>query len=145
MCTHSPESELYTRLNPQQHEQQGEVGDSTLSLSSGETTPGVLHPALEPPAQNRHGSVEVGTEEGNKNDPRAGAPLLCGKAERVGAVQPGGEKTAGRPSRGLAVPEGACGKDGENTFNKACFDRTRSYGFSLRKSRFRLDIRKTFL
>jgi len=40
--------------------------------------------------------------------------------------------------------KGACRKDGENLFNKACCDRTRSNGFKLRESRFRLDIRKKF-
>ena len=39
--------------------------------------------------------VGVGPEEGNKNDRRAGTPLLWRKAERVGAVQPGEEKAAG--------------------------------------------------
>jgi len=43
------------------------------------------------------GSVGAGPEEGHKNDQRAGTPLLAGKAERVGAVQPGEEKAAGRP------------------------------------------------
>ena len=35
--------------------------------------------------------------EGPSNDPRAGTPLLGGKAERVGAVQSGEEKAPGRP------------------------------------------------
>ena len=37
---------------------------------------------------------------------------------------------------------GACRKDGDNLFSKACCDRTRSNGFKLREGRFRLDIRK---
>jgi len=41
--------------------------------------------------------------------------------------------------------KGACRKDGENIFSRACCDRTRSNGFKLRKGRFKLDIRKKFL
>jgi len=40
--------------------------------------------------------------------------------------------------------KGAYRKDGENIFSRACCDRTRSNGFKLRESRFRLDIRKNF-
>jgi len=39
---------------------------------------------------------------------------------------------------------GACRKDGENIFSRACCDRTRSNGFKLSEGRFRLDIRKKF-
>ena len=45
-------------------------------LCSGETSPGVLHSALEPSAQEGHGTVGAGPKEGYKNDPRAGEPLL---------------------------------------------------------------------
>jgi len=40
--------------------------------------------------------------------------------------------------------KGACRKDGENLFSRACRDRTGSNGFKLREGRFRLDMRKKF-
>ena len=58
------------------HGQQVKGEDSAPPLCSGETLPGVLCPALEPSAQERHGPVGVGPEEGHKNDLRAGTPLL---------------------------------------------------------------------
>jgi len=50
-------------------------GKGILPLCSGETPPGVLCPALEAPAQERHGPVGVHPEEA-KNDPKAGTPLI---------------------------------------------------------------------
>jgi len=41
-------------------------GDSAPLLRSGETLPGVLHPALELPAQHRHGPLGVGPEEATR-------------------------------------------------------------------------------
>jgi len=81
MCAHSPVSQQYPGLHQKQHGQQVEGGDSATLLCSGETPPGVLHPALEPPAQEGHEAVGAGPEEGHQNDPRAGAPLLQGKVE----------------------------------------------------------------
>jgi len=49
-----------------------------------------------------------------------------------------------RPYSSLPYLKGACMRDGENIFSKACCDRTRSNGLKVREGRFRLDIRKKF-
>jgi len=76
MCAHSAEGQLYPGLHPQQRGQQGEGGDSAPLLRSGETPPGVLHPALEPSAQERHGALGAGAEEATKMT-RGLEPLCC--------------------------------------------------------------------
>ena len=45
-------------------------------------------------------------EEGHKNDPRDGTPLLQKQTERAGAVQPGEEKASGRSDHYLSVSKG---------------------------------------
>jgi len=61
---------------PWQCGQQVEGGDPAPLLLSGESSSGVLCPALEPLAQEGHGPAGAGPEEGHKNDQRAGTPLL---------------------------------------------------------------------
>jgi len=76
MCTHSPEGQPYPGLHQNKSGQKVEGGDSAPLLLSGETSPGVLRPALESPAQEGRGPVGVGPEESHEDDLRAGAPLL---------------------------------------------------------------------
>jgi len=76
MCTRSPKGLLYPGLHQEQHGQQVKGGDSAPLLRTGETPHGVLHPALEPSAQEGHRPVGVGPEEGHEDDQRHGAPLL---------------------------------------------------------------------
>jgi len=75
MCARSPDGQPYAGLHQKQRGQQVEGGDSAPLLHSGETPPGVLSPTLEPSAQESHGAVGAGPEEGHKNDLRAGTPL----------------------------------------------------------------------
>ena len=63
-------------------------------------------------------------------------------AERVGAVQPGEEKAAGRSYCSLPVPEGAYKKAGEGLFTSIGRDRTRDNNFTLKQVRFISGIRK---
>ena len=84
ICARSPEGQLYPGLHQKQRGQQVKGGDSAPLLCCGEIPPGVLLPALEPSAQERHGPVGAIPKEGHNNDLRAGTPLLWGKAEGVG-------------------------------------------------------------
>jgi len=66
----SPEGQLCPGLHQEKRGQQVEGGDSTPLLCSGETPPRVLHPALEPSAQEGHGAVGECPEDSDKDDHR---------------------------------------------------------------------------
>jgi len=66
MCACSPEGQLYPGLHQKQHGQLVDAGYSALLLRSGESSPGLLHPSLEPSAQAGHGPVGARPEEATK-------------------------------------------------------------------------------
>ncbi len=83
----------------------------------------------------------MGLEEDHKDYQRAGVPPLQGQAERVGAPQPGQEKTPQALIAAFQYLKVAYRKAGEGLFIRKC-SRKRGNPFKLQKHRFRLDIRK---
>jgi len=64
-------------------------------------------------------------EEGHKGDQQDGTPLLRGKAERVGVVQPGEEKLQEDLVAAFQYLKGTYRKAGEGFFTRECSNRTR--------------------
>lgn len=76
-------------------DQQVERGDSNSLLCSHGTSPGVLHPVLEPLTQEGHGAVGASPEKNQEDDQRAEAPPQWAQAEQAGAFQSGEQKALG--------------------------------------------------
>lgn len=81
MC---PCSHLCPALHQNQLGNQGEAEGSFFPLCSCEMLPGVLHPPVGSPAEERCGCVGMSPEEGHKNGQGAQGPLLRGKAVQSG-------------------------------------------------------------
>jgi len=76
VCVGGPQGQPYPGLHQKQCGQQVKGGDSTPLLCSGESPSAVLCAALKPSAQDRHGPVGAGPEEGHKPGQRDGTALL---------------------------------------------------------------------
>ena len=63
----------------------------------------------------------------------AGTPLLLGKAEGAGVVEPAEEKAVGRTYCGLQYLKGAYKKVAEGISARACRCRTSGSGFKLQE------------
>jgi len=76
MYARSPKGQPLPGLNQENPGQLVKGGDPVPVVCSSESPAGVLHPALEPPAQEGHEAVGAGLEEGHKNYQRAETLLL---------------------------------------------------------------------
>jgi len=144
MRTRSLESQLFPGLHQKKYGQSVELSDSAPLLCSGETSPGVMRPALEPPAQERHGPVGVSPEEATKMIRRLQQLSCEERLRKLSLFRLDMRRLWGDLVAVSEYLKGAYKKAGEGLYTRACSDRTKDNGCKLKEGRFRLDIRKKF-
>ena len=121
MCACSLEGQSYSGLHPQQRGQQVKGGDSGTLLCSDETSPGVLHPALEPSAQ--EGPVGAGPEEATETIRQWNT--WEERLRELGLFSLEKRRVWEDLIAAFQYLKGACRKDGDNLFSKTCCCRTK--------------------
>jgi len=113
-----------------------------LPLHSGETPHGVLCPALEPSAQERHRPVGTGPEEATTMIRGLEHLTYDERLREFGLFSLGKRRLRGDLTAAFQYLKGAYKKAEEGLFTKTGSDRATGNGFKLKEGRFPLDIRK---
>ena len=116
--------------------------EGIVPLCSLETSPGVLCPALEPSAQEGHGPVGVGPDEGHKDDKRLEYVSHEDRLRELGLFIPEKRRLWRDLIAAFQYLKRAYKKGGHRLFSRTCCNGTRGNGFKLKECIFKLDIRK---
>jgi len=120
MCAHNPEGQPYPGLHQKQRDQQVEGGDSAPLHCSGEIPPGVLCPALEPSAQETHGSLGVGPEGATKMIRGLENLSYKERLRQLGLFSLEKIRLQGHLIAAFQYLKGSYEKDGDKLFSRAC-------------------------